>query len=249
MTAKKQEREASGEEKILPFYNLSLDKQINLLKAYVAFHDKNNRGAHYKEVASIAGVHQTQASGCRKFWRYLRYLAERNGTDVPTQLAMNFVRKLEWASKEEAWKFLRGTILETWFVSHVTMTLKLQKTLSYDELTNSLGSAAELPGKQPHAISSLRILMELLVQSRVIEEDKETRKFMLHPELVKGTEVEPLELSREEQNLILVTIDNERYVVSPKELMGFIRTHGKKVTSREYTIRDPGKLADNCAES
>jgi len=81
----------------------------------------------------------------------------------------------------------------------------------------------------------LRVLIDLLVHSRTIEKDEKTGKFTLHPEVVKGAE--PLELPAEKEDLIVVIIRNERYAVSVKELEGFARKCGRKLTSKEYRIR------------
>ena len=74
MPSDKKEEKTLKEERILPFYNLSLDKQIDVVKAYAAYYDKNKKAAHYKDIASVAGIHHTQASGCRKFWRSIEIL-------------------------------------------------------------------------------------------------------------------------------------------------------------------------------
>ena len=235
MTSEEKEKKAVKEERVLPFYNLSFEKQIDVVKAYVAFYDKNKKAAHYKDIASVAEVHHTQASGCRKFWRSLGILEEKDGVDIPTELALEFVRKLEWGKEDEAWKLFRNHIMNTWFVNHVAMALRLQKTMSKDDLLNSLGSAAGIHRKGPHIVDSLRILLELLIRSRIIKEDEETKKFMLNTELTKETE--PLELPEKEENLILIIIGDERYVMSPQELRDFVKEHGKKVASKEYVIR------------
>jgi len=235
MAVEKRRKEKAEEEKILPFYNLSLEKQINVMKAYVAFYDKNKKAAHYKDIASVAGVHHTQASGCRKFWRSLGILEEKDGVDIPTKVALEFVRKLEWDKEDEAWKLFRNHIMNTWFVTYVVMTMRLQKTMSEDELINSLGSAAGIHRKGPHIVESLHILLELLMQSRIINEDEETKKFMLNTELIE--KAEPLELPEKEENLISIVIGDERYVVAPQELKDFVKEHGKKVSSKEYVIR------------
>jgi hypothetical protein len=235
MAVEKRRKEKVEEEKILPFYNLSLEKQIKVIKAYVAFYDKNKKAAHYKDVSSVAGVHHTQASGCRKFWKSLEILEEKDGADIPTEIALEFVRKLEWGEEDDAWKFFRNHIMKTWFVTHVIMAMRLQETMSEDELMNSLGSAAGIHRKGPHIVESLSILLELLIQSRIIDKDEETKKFMLNIELTKKTA--PLELAEKEENLISIVIGNERYVVSPQELMDWVKEHGKKVSSKEYMIK------------
>jgi len=235
MQSGKKKKKTVKEETILPFYNLSFERQIDVVKAYVAFYDKNKKAAHYKDVASVAGVHHTQASGCRKFWRSLGILEETDGVDIPTKVTLEFVRKLEWGKEDEAWKLFRNHVMNTWFVNHVTMVLRLQKMMSTDELMSSLGSVAGVHRKDPHIVDSLRILLELLIRSRTIKKDEETKKFMLDTELTK--KAEPLELSEKEENLIPIIIGNERYVVSPQELKDFVKKHGKKVASKEYVIR------------
>jgi len=234
MTIEKRRKEKAKEKKILPFYNLSLEKQIKVIKAYVAFYDKNKKAAHYKDISSVAGVHHTQVSGCRKFWKSLEILEEKDGTDIPTEVALEFVRKLEWGEEDEAWKFFRNHIMKTWFVTHVIMAMRLQEAMSENELMNSLGSAAGIHRKGPHIVESLSILLELLTQSRIIDKDEETKRFVLNIELTK--KIEPLELPEKEENLIPIVIGNEHYVVSPQELKDFVKEHGKKVSSKEYVI-------------
>lgn len=235
MSNSKKQKKIVKEERLLPFYNLTFDKQIDVVKAYVAFYDKNKKAAHYKDIASIAGAHHTQVSGCRKFWRSLDILEEKDGRDIPTNFSLEFVRKLEWGKEDQAWKLFRNHIINTWFVNHVVMALRLQKTMAKDELINSLGSAAGVHRKGPHIVASLRILLELLVRSKVIKENEKTKKFMLYPKLTK--EVEPLELLEEEENLIPITIGDEHYVVSPQELKEFVKKRGKKVASKEYVMK------------
>jgi len=53
--------------------------------------------------------------------------------------------------------------------------------------------------------------------------------------VVKGAE--PLELPEEKEDLIVVIIRNERYAVPVKELEGFVKKFGRKLTSKEYRTR------------
>jgi hypothetical protein len=81
-------------------------------------------------------------------------------------------------------------------------------------------------------IESFRLLIDLLVHSRTIEKDEKTGKFTL---VAKGAE--PLELPEEKEDLLVVVIRNERYAVPVKELEGFVKESGRKLTSKEYRIR------------
>lgn len=229
------EKKHKKKEKILPFYNLNFLRQIDVLKAYVAFYEKKKKAAHYKDISSIAKVHNTQVSGSRKFWRSLNFLEEKDGSDIPTEITLDFVRKMEWGKEEDAWKLFRNHIKDAWFSNHVEMALRLQKMMSHDELINSLGSAAGVHRKGKHIVESLSVLIKLITSSRITEKDEKTGKYRLHPEMVKG--IEPLEFPEQKEDLIIVIIDNERYAVPLKELEKVVKESGKKITSKEYRIR------------
>jgi len=239
----KRRRKEVGEERVVPFHNLSFEKQIDVLKAYVAHYRKYNKPVHYRDVARIGGTDNALVSGCRRFWRSLGFLEEKDGKDIPTEVTMEFVRRLEVGRKDDAWRIFRDHIKGTWFFSHIVMALRLQNMMNNDDLINSLGSVVRVRRKEKHPtftqrediIESSRVLIDLLVHSRTIEKDEKTGKFTLHPEVVKGAE--PLELPEEKEDLIVVIIRNERYAVPVKELEGFVRKFGRKLTSKEYRIR------------
>ena len=74
----------------------------------------------------------------------------------------------------------------------------------------------------------------MLVNSRIIEEDKESGKFLLSSDVLKVRE--PLRIHKKE-DLIVVLLENERYIVNVEDLEKFVRKFGKKLTSNEYWIR------------
>ncbi|MEX2738137.1 MAG: hypothetical protein Q6356_003610 [Candidatus Wukongarchaeota archaeon] len=223
------------EEWVLPFYNLSFEKQIDVLKAYVAHYKKYKKPVYYNDVAGIAGIRNTRVKGCGGFWRSLGFLEEKYEKDIPTEVTMEFVRMLEAGREDDAWRIFRGHIKNTWFFIHVMLSLKLQKMMNNDDLLDSLGSVAEIHRKEKHStfrerkdiIKSLHVLIDLLVHSRTIKKDEKTGKFTLYPE----AGAEPLELPEKKEDLIVVIIRNERYAVPVKELAGFIKKFGRKLTS------------------
>jgi hypothetical protein len=232
MSDEKIKEEVPKEEKVLPFYNLNLDKQIDLVKAYVAFFDKNKKAAHYKDVASIAGVHPTQVSGCRRFWRYLGLLEEKDGIDIPSKAASEFVRKLEWDKEDDAWTLFRNQIENKWFVSHIGMVLRLQKKMTRDDLVNSLGSAASINRKDPHVVESLHILLELLTRSKIIKEDKETNSFIWTGDFDKSIQID----IPQDKDMIQIIIGQERYAVDKKKLEEFVEKEGRKLNDKQHRL-------------
>jgi hypothetical protein len=196
-----------GEERVLPFHSLSFEKQIDVLKAYVAHYKKYGKHAHYRDVARISGTRTTQVRGCRRFWRSLGFLEEKAGKDIPTEVTMEFVRRLEAG-----------------MINSLASPASVHRKEQHPSFTES-----------QNIIESLHVLTDLLVHSRTIEKDEKTGKFTLHPEVVKGAE--PLELPEEKEDLIVVIIRNERYAVSVKELEEFVKKYGRKLASKEYVIR------------
>jgi hypothetical protein len=237
----KRRKKEVGEERILPFKDLSFEKQIDVLKAYVAHYEKFKKPAHFSDVAHIARIRNTQVKGCGRFWRSLGFLEGKDGKDIPTEVTMELVKMLEVGREDDAWRIFRDHIKDTWFFIHIMLALKLQKMMNNDDLLDSLGSVANVHRKEKHPtfrerediIESLRVLIDLLVHSRTIEQDEKTGKFTLYSEV----EAEPLELPEEKEDLIVVIIRNERYAVTVKELAGFVKKFGRKVTSKNERIR------------
>jgi hypothetical protein len=231
-----------GEERVLPFHNLNFEKQIEVLKAYVAYYKKYKKPAHYRDVASIAGIRKIEVKRCRRFWRSLGFLEKKVGKDIPTAVAIEFINKLEMDKEDDAWGIFRDNIKDTWFFSYIMLVLRLQKTMTNNDLMDSLGSVAEIHRKEKHPtfkerediLKSLHILIDLLVYSKTIEKDVRTGKFALSSEVVKR--VEPFELPEEKEDLIVVIIRNERYVMAIKKLEAFVKKFGKKITSNEFRI-------------
>ena len=242
MRLKRRKKEVD-EERVLPFHDLSFERQIDVLKAFVAHYSKYGKPARYRDVARISGIPNTEVSGCRRFWRSLGFLEEKAGKDIPTEVTMEFVRRLDMGRKDDAWRIFRDHIKGTWFFSHIVMVLKLQKMMDRDDLINSLGSVVKVYRKEKHPsftqrediIESLRVLIDLLVHSRTIEKDEKTGEFALRPEVVKGAEL--LKIPEEKEDLIVVIIRNERYAVPVKELEESVKKYGRKLTSKEYRIR------------
>lgn len=222
----------TAEEKAVPFYNLSLEKQLNVVKAYVVFYEKNKKAAEYKEIAPIAGVHPTQVSGCRKFWRSVKMLEPKDKGDVPTNVAIEYAKKIEWGQKEEAWKSLAYHLRDVWFVKHIVMIYRLHELLTEEELINILGSGADIPQRDAKTLASLKILIALLEKSFILLKDEKTEKFKLNPEFLKR---EPIEI-QEEKDMVSFVIGKDRFAVSIDEFKSFVKEHGKKLSTKEYRI-------------
>jgi len=209
------------------------------LKAYIAHYKKYKKPVRYRDVAGIAGIYSTQVKRYRRFWRSLGFLEKKAGKDIPTAVTIEFIKKLEMGKEDGAWGIFRDNIKNTWFFGHIMLALRLQKTMNNNDLIDSLGSVAEIHKKEKHPtfkerediIKSLHVLIDLLVYSRTIEKDVRTGKFALYPEVVKR--VEPFELPEEKEDLIVVIIRNERYVMAIKELEVFV----KKIRKENYIKR------------
>ena len=77
-------------ENILPSHYFNLDKQIQILKAFVVFHEKNGKGATYKQIASILGSDKSRVSTCLKFWYRIGLLIFDNRAYKPSPSLTNF---------------------------------------------------------------------------------------------------------------------------------------------------------------
>lgn len=229
----KKNNQQQKQEIMLPYYKIGLEKQLDILKAYVAFYNKNNKPASYKDIAPIITTHPNNVSATIGFWKAIGLLERKDGGNVPTQVCIAFCSKLLYKAEAEAWEILKTQIKDTWFIKHVLTMFSVSKSVPREEFVNSLGQAVALATKDESTIRSLERLTEILTTVGIIRVDENTGVVTL------GTppreKLEAIEVPAG-VHLIQVLIGNERYAVDVKELEAFVKEKGKKLDSKEYKI-------------
>ncbi|MCD6445177.1 hypothetical protein J7L49_00090 [Candidatus Bathyarchaeota archaeon] len=222
------------EEKVLPFERVKIEKQIDILKAFAILSARGKKSATYREVASLVGVNETNASACLKFWRSIKLLEKENKGYRASEVAMEFFRKLEWGDEEGAWSLMRDHLTRTWFGESVIDAFKLRSSMSEDDLINLLGSASRIVKRDSTTIRSLRLIVKLLEMSKIVIKD-EIGNFKLNQKLIK--ELRKIEIKLpENKDVIKVTIGKKSFVVEVKALKEFVKKHGKELAEEEIVL-------------
>jgi len=229
LSDKKKETQAAKE---LPFEKVGIEKQIEMLKAFAALREKKERST-YKDVGPTIDLHPTLVSSCIRFWKSIGLLEVQDGGYRASNALLEFAKKSEWGAEDEAWSIMRGHLKESWFVEHLAVAFRIKKSLTEDELVNSLGSASGVTKRDAKIMKSLRILVELLVLSRIVMKDQ-TGSYTFNPEL-SGEKAKSIEVP-ENGDSVKVRIGSEVYVVSREQLKEFVRTHGRKLAAKDIRL-------------
>lgn len=226
---------AKEEEKVLPFYVVKIEKQLDILKAFTILREKGKVGVSYKDVAPLAGIRsKTNISACLKFWYSIGLLEKENKGYRASDVTVEFFRKLEWGDEDGAWSLMRRHLARTWFGESVLSAFKVRASMSEDDLINILGSASQAVKRDNTKVKSLRAIVKLLELSKIIVQDEEGN-FKLNQELIRGVRSREVKLP-EDKDVIKVTIGEESFIVEVEALKEFVRKHGKRLAKEEIEL-------------
>jgi predicted transcriptional regulator len=217
---------------VLPFDQVGLDKQLDILKSCVAFYSKESKPAGYKEIAPLAKISPPMVSGCLRFWASIDLLQGSGGKYVPTESLIEFCNKLSWGAESEAWAILRNVLSKTWFVKHVEMGFSVAPSMSEEELLRLLGSTAGLP-RDKVTLASLRRILELLERGQIIK--KTDSGYSLDQKSTVIPKPSVIDVASE-KNLITFVVGGETYAVESEELKSFIKAKGRPLAKAEHEI-------------
>jgi hypothetical protein len=215
---------------ILPFFDVSLEKQIDIIKAFVALKDQKP-ALSYQDAASSAQLSDTTVSKCLGFLCAIGVLERvKRGLYTASEWAVEFVRMLAWSSGSDAWAFLAEHLGDTWFVKGTVAAFAVSRSMTEDQLIRALGQAARLSKRDKSVERSIRLLVELLNSLGVIVKD-ETGNFKLNPSYAQKDVTKKLEVT-EEMELVQVEIGGVTYAVEAKALAEFVTSHGKRISKK-----------------
>jgi hypothetical protein len=217
----------------VPYHKISVERQIDILKGFATLYEKKKR-ATYKDVAPLINMNATDVSACLKFWKSVDLLEEDNSGYRASNAVCDFVKKIDW-NPEEAWSIFSRQLKDAWFVEHVGLAFQIKKSLSEEELVNSLGSASGMTKRDAAAVRSLRAIIKLLELTKKIIKG-ESGNYTLNLESSTDQKIEPIEIP-EDKDMIKAKIGEETFAVSIKELIEFVRKQGKRLSEKEIKLK------------
>ena len=210
----------------LPFRAVSAENQVEILKAFCAYYEKNKSSGSYKDIAPLVSLHPTKVSGCMKFWSSLGVLRKEGSKYLPEDKTVKFARKSEWGDEAGAWATLLDLLNDSWFVKHAVMVCRLKGKVNVEELMNSLGSASGATKKDKATTASLRILVRLLELMGAITKLDENL-YEVNPKLT-ASKIEKIEVP-EDKDFIQILLGDELFAIDVNELRGFVLERGKRL--------------------
>ncbi|MEM3637595.1 MAG: hypothetical protein QXX17_03225 [Conexivisphaerales archaeon] len=219
--------------KELPYQDVNIERQIEILKAFAALGATKER-ATYKDIAPIVGLHSTKVSACLKFWKSVGLLEEQDGGYKASTPTVNFAKKVELGKEDEGWSIIGEHLKEAWFSQHLSITLRVRRSLSEKELLDSLHEASGVAREDQDVLRSLKILLRLIELSKIIVKDQEG-KYMLNPEFSGSGVRKPIEVP-EDEDIVKISIGKDDYVINVQELKEFVIAHGKKLAREEIRL-------------
>lgn len=225
-------KQLNEEKFILPFDQVGLDKQLDILKSYVTYFTQESKPTGYKEIAPLARISPPMVSGCLRFWVSTGLLQGTGGKYAPVKSLVDFCNKLSWGAEDEAWAILRSALSKTWFVRQTEMGFKVAPQMSEEELIKLLGTTVGKP-RSNVILGSLKRIIELLEKTKIVT--KADDKYSIDQKTVADQTSKSISVP-DENNLITFVVDGEKYAVVSEELKTFIKEKGRSMVNDEYEI-------------
>lgn len=210
----------------LPTPQVSLEVQLEILKAIAVINETKGNSCSYKDIASKVDANETNVSRSLKFWKGAGLIIESSrGKYSPSKALIDFNKKIQWGSEDEAWKIIHDALENSWFVTEMKIKFQLKSKLTQDELTRTLGLASGKSNKDSGAEKAVGILIQLLESSKWIAKDQEGNYSLLSSSsAVKNLAVE------EGKDMIQVGIGDDVFALEVQQLKDFVLKNGKKIS-------------------
>lgn len=227
---KAEKHETAPEQRTLPFDQVSMEKQLEILKAYAVYHAKEAKPAGYKEIAPLVKISPPMVSGCLKFWASTGLLVQSGRKYVPSQDLTEFCNNLTWGAEAEAWRRFRVALRDAWFVKHLEMRFSINPRATEEDILASVGSAVGVP-RSPSTETSLRRMLELLEKAQFVKKENGQYSLAVPVEAPKRT----IEVT-EDSDLVTFVIGLDKYAVPLEDLKTFVFEKGRKLPSEEHRL-------------
>lgn len=208
-----------------PSHYFPIEKQIEILKAFVVYYGENNTGTTYNEISKILVYDKSYVSSSLKFWKEIGLLSQDKAAYAPTQPLLDFNQKIQWGEEEEAWKIFRVAISGSWFVDQIKMKFQLKSILTRDELMKFLGIGSGAVSGDKNKQKSISILINLLEISKVILKGDDGN-YTVNSDIGKSNNTVNVDESKE---MLQVKIGEEVYAIDSDKIKTFVLSNGRKI--------------------
>jgi len=215
----KKKKRRIGPKYPLPNSGISLDSQIDILKAYVVASEKGKISVNYQDVSIIANINAPDISKCNKFFYDVGFIEKSNNKYLPAGFVIEFYNVSKF-DPENAKNLLNGPIKNSWFGKLTEKLLEYKEKISEDELISKLGIEAEADEKD---IISLKRLIEYMEFVKFIRKIPDSNDYELE---------EKIEIPIKEEEVDREIKKVEKVLISKKE----IEKHYRYIITFNITI-------------
>jgi len=155
----------------LPDPNISLEKHLELIKAYVILSKNGKEGVTYKSFKSLVELSPTIISGNNAFFKEIGIINEvekQRGAYIPTEPAVRLNTALRWKRDSEIESILSELLRDAWFWNFAKQLLELKEKASRAELKEKLGFESNADPKKHNV--SLNVLIDYMLKAGLIIE-------------------------------------------------------------------------------
>ena len=207
---------------VLPSLRLSIEKQIEILKAFATYYSEYSKGATYSEISNLTGFYATNVSGSLKFWNSIGILRQNESTYEPTPALIDFNDKIQ-LDNDEAWKVLKSALSDQWFVTQTKLKFRIKSEISLDDLIKLLGGIAKVPDNKNNT-QSLKYIVDLLELCKIIAK-QENKKYKLVNSENKSKKI----IVDETKDMVQIKIGYKTFAIDVDKIRDFVESNGKQI--------------------
>lgn len=156
----------------LPSNDLSFEKHLDILKAYVVSSKEGKEPVSYNNFKTLVDVNPLKISNNNKFFEnigLIKNIDRSKGTYIPQEATLRLYNALKWDKKEEISKILKETLTDSWFWNSAKQLVELKGFVSKKELKDKIGyDVSADPKKHNNALS---ILIDYLLYAELLKEE------------------------------------------------------------------------------
>lgn len=147
----------------LPTDRVTVQRQLDILRAYAAASQQGARQVWNREVSNLAGMTPESVSSCNGFLASLNLIRKSESAWVVSSEVLDFFRAYEW-NKDTAPHKLAPAMTASWFGQAITTKLSF-RSLAEEE---AIAVLAEASAAAPQYLRSLKMLLEFMEVTGVI---------------------------------------------------------------------------------
>jgi hypothetical protein len=152
--------------KILPTERLTVERQLEILRAYAAASSHGSKAVTLEEVAGVVEMAPTTVSLANAFLASVGFISKTDSGFMPAPEVVSFLRAHEWNPESSSQK-LSPVVEKSWFFQAIKPRLSFNATPE-DAVIDKLAEAATAP---PEYKRNLQMLIEFAVAAGLLQRD------------------------------------------------------------------------------